>query len=125
MRVVAADIALLRRGHAEHRAGAKIEFVQLHIGRRPARAQVTHVVEFRHALEHAFGEGLEKTALQVAASARHLERQRCKDRELQLRVARGPRIERVEQRHRLAETQRRGAGDALAETREQRLDRLA
>src|SRR6185503_5356221 len=75
------------------------------------------------AFEHAPRERLEETPLQFTRIVRHLERERGEDRELQLRVGLCARVERIEQRHRLAQAEWRAAGDALAETREQRVER--
>ena len=121
--VVAADIALLGRRQAEHRPRPEVELAHANVRRQAARAQVAHVFELGYSGKGAAHIGLEKAPLELARAARQLERKPGDDREAQLGARFDASVQGIEQRHRLAEPQRRTADYVLPEPRQNRIDR--
>jgi len=80
--VVGADVALLRGGDAEPRAGREEELVDLDVRRQRARVQRERVVELGIAGEHAVRDRLEKAPFEVALAARLLQGERGEDAQL-------------------------------------------
>src|SRR5262249_48020765 len=123
VRVVAADVALLRLMTAEHAARTEEEFQDLDIRRQLVVAQIRDVVGIGTIAVDALDEGGEKRTLELARSSRLFQRQRGEQTELERGIALGARIERVHQLHGLAESERQADRDSLAHARNDLVDR--
>jgi len=121
--VVGADVALLRGGDAEPRAGLEEEFVDLDVRRQRARVQRERISELGIAGEDAVRDRLEETPFEVALAARLLQGERGEDAKLDRGIGGRARKQRVGDVIGLAEAERHRQLDILADARDDRVGR--
>jgi hypothetical protein len=113
--VIGGDVALLRGGDAEPRAGLEEEFIDDDIGRERARMQGCRIGELGIAGEEALREGLHEAAFQAARTARRLQRQPGEDMEANRWVGRSAREQGIGDMIGLAEAERQRQYDIPAD----------
>ena len=120
--VVGGDVVALRVRGVQVAAGLEEELLDLHVRRQPVGTQVEHVVEIGAVAIDALQEGPEDARFQLRRGHRLLQRERGEDRELEVRVGFGARIERVQQLGRLAEAERHADAQVVPEPGDQGVD---
>ena len=121
MRVVGADVALLRGGDAEPRARREEELVDLDVWRQPALAQRDAIGELRIAGEEALRERGNEAAFEVALPARLLQGECGEDAQVDRRIGGGAGEQRVGDVIGLAQPERQRQHDILADAGDDRV----
>ena len=106
---------LLRIRRAEPLAGLEEEFIDLDVGRYVCGVDRRRVIERRIAGEQPLRDGIEKTPFQLALGARRFQRQRGEDGQPDRTVGDRLGIERIGDVIGLAEAERQGEHDGLAD----------
>ena len=121
MRIVRRDIMLLRIRRVEPLPGLEEEFIDLDVGRHLPGADRSRVVQRRVSGEQALGDGVKEAAFQLALGARGLQCQRRENGQVDRGVGRSPGIERIGDVIGLAEAERQGEHDRLADLLDNRV----
>jgi len=121
MGVVGADVALLRGGDAEPRAGREEELVDLDVRRQRARVQRQRVSELGIAGEDAVRDRLQEAPFEVALAARLLQGERGEDAQLDRGIGDRAREQRVGDVIGLAEAERHRQLDIFADAFDDRV----
>ncbi len=123
--IIRGYITLLRLPHPEPLPREKEEFVDLDIRRKRARAQRLGIGQFRPATEQPFDHRFEKTPFKHVLVTRLFQRERGEDGEIDRRICRGARIERVCDMRRLTKPQRKAEHNRLADLGDDRVGDFA
>ena len=107
MGVVAGDVVALRPGNVLHRAGFEIQFTDLDVRGQGPGAHGLHERQFLVVAEQALLDGTRQAGLDALPQRRGFQAQCGVDVQVYGRVGCGPLVKRVDQLHRLAQSQRR------------------
>jgi hypothetical protein len=117
-----ADVALLRGGDAEPRAGREEELVDLDVWRQPALALRDGIGELRIAGEEALRERRYEAPFEIALPARLLQGERGEDAQIDRRIGGRAIKQRVGDVIGLAQPERQRQHDILADAGDDRVD---
>ena len=107
MGVVAGDVVALRPGNVLHRAGFEIQFTDLDVRGQGPGAHGLHERQFLVVAEQALLDGTRQARLDALPQRRGFQAQCGVDVQVYGRVGHGPLVKRIDQLHRLAQSQRR------------------
>ena len=124
VRVVRAEIILLQLLAAQPRAGLEEEFDDFDVSGQPALLDQPDVFQLGISAEHALRQRLDQASLEIAAPARHAQRQGRDDREADRRVGERARDEGVDQPVRLADGDRQTQHHVFADAAQGCFDAL-